>query len=243
LGPNQADLLPVNTPVVSGPVEDRTNLATSELQPHRLPPVATAQRIRPRRDATRRNLAWDHPVDARARSTTAHWADPEGAHLATGSPKEAGTAKNPLTSQVQLRLAKADKEELPKPDKFPPITLHLDDVDVRKALELLSRQGSMNILVSPGVSGRITANFQGLRLDRAVEAIVRQSNLVAHREDGLLFVCTPDEFERLKAAKRKLESRIYRLSYMRAADLAVMITPFLSKDVGRMATTPESDVV
>jgi type II secretory pathway component HofQ len=43
-----------------------------------------------------------------------------------------------------------------------PITLHLDEVDVRRALELLSRQGSMNILVSPGVSGQVTANLQRL---------------------------------------------------------------------------------
>src|SRR5262249_47396920 len=41
-----------------------------------------------------------------------------------------------------------------------PLTLHLDDVDVRKALELLSREGGMNILVSPLVTGRVTANLK-----------------------------------------------------------------------------------
>ena len=38
--------------------------------------------------------------------------------------------------------------------------MHVNELDVRQLLELLSRRSGMNILVSPRVSGTITANFK-----------------------------------------------------------------------------------
>jgi type II secretory pathway component HofQ len=64
--------------------------------------------------------------------------------------------------------------------------MHMDDVDVRKALELLSRDGGLNIMVSPGVSGKVTANLSGLSPDQTLEAILRLCNLVAQRDRGVI---------------------------------------------------------
>lgn len=47
-------------------------------------------------------------------------------------------------------VEEADGESLPAFSAVSPMTLHMDDLDVRKALEMLSRQTNMNILVSPG---------------------------------------------------------------------------------------------
>src|SRR5437016_3457772 len=69
----------------------------------------------------------------------------------------------PPVRAVSLKLTQEEPPPPPrKVEPVPPITLHLDDVEIRKALELLSREAKLNILVSPGVIGRVTANLKDL---------------------------------------------------------------------------------
>jgi type IV pilus secretin PilQ/predicted competence protein len=123
----------------------------------------------------------------------------------------------------------------------PLITLHLDDVEVRKALEVLSRQGSLNILVSPNVSGRVTANLQGLTVEETLAAILRLCNLAARREHNVIYVHTPQEIIQSNLEEETLSLRVYRLNYIKSADLESMITKLLS-DKGKLSVTPESEV-
>src|SRR5208282_4952192 len=46
------------------------------------------------------------------------------------------------------------------------ISMHTNELDVRQLLELISRRSGMNILVSPKVSGTITANFEKVTLQQ-----------------------------------------------------------------------------
>ncbi|MBI3468353.1 MAG: hypothetical protein HY000_35580, partial [Planctomycetes bacterium] len=121
------------------------------------------------------------------------------------------------------------------------ITLHLDDVDVRKALEVLSREASLNILVSPNVTGRVTANLQDLNVDQALDAILKLCNLAAKREQRLIYVYTPEELGRASDTDRKPSVRVYRLNYIKGTDLQNMISPFLSEN-GKVVSTPPSEV-
>lgn len=84
----------------------------------------------------------------------------------------------------------AEAEAVPTPDALEPITLHLDGVEVPKALEILSREGSVSILVAPGVTGRVTANLVGMSFDEALDAILRLCNLTAVRQKDVIFVHT-----------------------------------------------------
>ena len=68
-----------------------------------------------------------------------------------------------------------------------------DDIDIRKALDLLAKEGSLNLLVSPNVVGKVTANLKGLSLDDAFASILKLSDLVAVREKGLIYIYTADE--------------------------------------------------
>ncbi|MHC4405484.1 MAG: type II secretion system protein GspD [Planctomycetota bacterium] len=145
--------------------------------------------------------------------------DPTASHpvqttSAFGRPNE-----DPL--QVQFRIPEASKPPLAVPSEtLPPllhpglVTLHLDDVDVRKALEMLTRQGSMSVLVSPGVTGRVTADLRELEFDEALAAILKLCNLVARREGRLVFVYAPQE---VPQAERQLET--FPLDYVAAIDV------------------------
>jgi len=153
------------------------------------------------------------------------------------------TAGPPAPAEGQPLVAtKVAADTVRKPGDPAPVTLHLDEVDVRRALELLSRQGSLNILVSPGVSGYVTANLQGVSIDEALNAILKLCNLVARREKTLIYVYTPQEALESSVRDSKQGIRVYRPNYVRATDMETMITPFLSADSGRIAVTPASAV-
>ena len=115
------------------------------------------------------------------------------------------------------------REGLRTLDGLLPVTLHLDDVDVRKAIEMLSRQGSVNILVSPGVSGRVTANLENLSFDEAFSAILRLCNLVAHRDKGMIFVYTAEDIPQLDR-----DFQVFPLDYVAGADVLQTVEGLLS---------------
>ena len=119
------------------------------------------------------------------------------------------------------------------------ISLHLDNVDVRKALEILSRQAKMNLLVSPAVSGQVTVDLRDVSVDEALRAVLKSCRLTARREQGILYVSTLAE-QRL-ANDQDAVVRVYRLKYVKATDLVKMIKPLLGKQ-GVMTASPQSDV-
>ncbi len=119
------------------------------------------------------------------------------------------------------------------------VTLHLNEVDIRQALELLSRQEKLNLLVSPNVSGTITVNFEGLTRDQALEAIFNLGNLKAKEENGLIYIYTAEEFDQLSTRGKKPITRIYHLNYVRSNEVQVMVEPFLSPE-GKITSTPAS---
>lgn len=153
----------------------------------------------------------------------------------------AGAPLNSFPGSIPWAVLHLGSQEiLPSPRKVDePLTLHLDDVDVRKALELLSRETGMNILVSPGVTGRVTVNLKDVSPEQALDAILRLANLVVRREQGFLYVHTPDELDRAFGPDQRLGLRIYRLNYLRSADLEKMVRPFLSLK-GKLTSTPPS---
>ncbi len=121
---------------------------------------------------------------------------------------------------VQL-LARQD--ELPAPANDELVTLHLNEVNVRQALEMLSRSHGLSILVAPGVTGQITANLEGLEVDQALDAIVKLGNLVAHREGELIYVYAQTEFP-----QANFQLHVFPLNFVSAIDVLPVITNLLT---------------
>ena len=109
------------------------------------------------------------------------------------------------------------------PDPTQPITLHLDDVDVRRTLEMLSREGGLSILVSPGVTGRVTANLHQLSFDEALRAILKLCDLVAYHEGELIFV-----YNRADVPQFNRQLAAFPLDYASAADVFQAVQGLLS---------------
>jgi len=112
---------------------------------------------------------------------------------------------------------------VPEPTKPATVTLRCDDVDVRKALEMLSNEASVNILVASGVTGKVTANLQGLSFDEALGAILKLCNLVAQRQNDLVFVYPLADVPQLTRSLRA-----FPLDYVSAADAMLGVQGLLS---------------
>jgi type IV pilus secretin PilQ/predicted competence protein len=120
------------------------------------------------------------------------------------------------------------------------ISLHADDLDVRKALEMISRQAKVNILVSSSVSGTVTLDLRDKTLDDVLDAIVRLCHLVVRRDKDVLYVSTVEELR--KGEDDNLPVRVYHLNYVKSDDVATMITPLLTTGKGVMSASPKSEV-
>jgi general secretion pathway protein D len=161
---------------------------------------------------------------------------------ATRPPANPPAPGAPRDRRPAPRPAAPDAEQQIQFDRNGLVTMHVNELDVRQLLELLSRRSGMNILVSPGVSGTITANFENTSVEQVLKSVIKLANLVEKREGAIHYLYSKGEIdENAEFAKReKIMTRVYRLNYVRSDELLGMIRPFLSADVGqkRVSVTP-----
>jgi general secretion pathway protein D len=165
-------------------------------------------------------------------------AQPEAPVQAVPSPPQPGTGQG----RQPARPATAAPEQQIQFDRNGMVTMHVNELDVRQLLELLSRRSGLNILVSPRVAGTITANFENTSVDQVLKAVIKLAGLVEKKEGSIHYLYTKGEIDDdAEVTKReKIMTRVYRLNYVRSDELLQMIRPFLSPDVGqkRVAVTP-----
>ena len=156
----------------------------------------------------------------------------------------AGTSPQPAPRDRRAppRATPAEAEQQIQFDRNGLVTMHVNELDVRQLLELLSRRSGLNILVSPKVSGTITANFEGTTVDQVLKAVIKLANLVEKKEGTIHYLYTKGELDDdAEITKReKILTRVYKLNYVRSDEMLTMIRPFLSIDVGqkRVSVTP-----
>jgi general secretion pathway protein D len=119
------------------------------------------------------------------------------------------------------------------------ISLHADDLEARKALEIISRQANLNILVSPGVTGTLTVDLRDQTVDQALNAIATLCNLEIQQKQNFIYITTPDELRVNEADD--LPVHVYRLNYVKSTDVEKVIKPILSEK-GVISSTPDSEV-
>jgi len=122
------------------------------------------------------------------------------------------------------------------------LTIHFQNEDIRKVLELLSAQGNLNILSSPNVQGTVSATLSNVDLETALEAILRSNGYQAKRQGNFVFVGTEADFTLIEQSMDSIGTRIYRPNYASAAELQQLISPLLTTDVGVASVSSPSEV-
>ncbi len=111
------------------------------------------------------------------------------------------------------------------------VRMHVADMPLATVLHLLSLEGQRNIIASPNVTGRVTANLYDVTFEQALHAIL-VSNGAGHRVVGdFIYVYTREELKEMDAARAPIpRTRVYRLNYISAADAKAYVAPLLGKD-------------
>ncbi|HLA84912.1 MAG TPA: secretin and TonB N-terminal domain-containing protein [Thermoguttaceae bacterium] len=122
-------------------------------------------------------------------------------------------------------------------DRF---AINIRDADIREVLDLLSKEGSLNILASPKVQGKVSATLNNVSLQSALDAILKSTGFVSQREEQFIFVGLPTDFVQMAQSADEINTRIYHPNYVTSAELKNLITPVLTQGVGVISVTSES---
>jgi type II secretory pathway component GspD/PulD (secretin)/beta-lactamase regulating signal transducer with metallopeptidase domain len=121
------------------------------------------------------------------------------------------------------------------------LTACADDLDVRKVLEMLNRESKANIVVSPGVSGKVTMNVRDKTLDEILAMIARVCRLVVRRDGDATYVSTLAEVR--KSEEGRLPVRLYRLKYAKSSDVLNVISTLKSAKGKATKASDDGEVV
>lgn len=124
------------------------------------------------------------------------------------------------------------------------LTIHIQNEDIRRVLELLGAHGGINILASPRVQGTVSATLGKVGMDDALDAILRANGYQAKRDGNFVFVGTAADFVTLEQSFDRIATRIYRPNYVTGSELQKLISPLLTEGVGisSVSTPAESGI-
>lgn len=104
------------------------------------------------------------------------------------------------------------------------LTMNFKDADILSILRLLSRQNDLNLVANKDVRGKITVHFNNVRLEEALETILKANGYDYYIERDIIFV-KPMDAER----SASMATRVFDLQYVDAFDLKETLQPFVSK--------------
>ena len=216
-------------------------------------PVDIAPRERPPVDAARQQVA---AVMAQARAATATDTPSMEATTAEIVRKEPAQNTSASAQSAPIELAQLPKSPSLKDNGKPVrsdrnrisregddhLAIHIQDMDIREVLELLSEQGGINILASNNVQGKVSASLKDVDIDTALAAILRSTGFSSRRDGQFIYVGTQQDFQSLEQNLDRVGTRIYRPNYVRASDIQHLITPLLTPVVGSISVSAQADV-
>jgi type IV pilus assembly protein PilQ len=145
----------------------------------------------------------------------------------------------PLVAAAQPEAAEVDRGAGPvvRMSDRGTIEMHFSGVDLGEALQLISLQSRSNIVTTPAVTGSVTASIYDSTLEQALNVILTANGAGYRVLDDIIYVHTIAELAALELAANPPVSRVYRLSYLAAADAQTYVTPMLSEGE-TVATSP-----
>ena len=136
----------------------------------------------------------------------------------------------PLTASAAARADAPAGETL--------VSLDFKDRDILDIVRLMAEVGDFQVVADPGVSCKVTVKLKEVRLQTAFDVILRSCGLGYDEENGIFRVAPTAklaaehaEARRLaeeRALNRPLQTRVIRLSYAKAAEVAPLLKRFLS---------------
>lgn len=129
---------------------------------------------------------------------------------------------NKARLQIEQYLERKSELEKPVLGKVgeTPVTLNLNNMDLQQALKLIYDITGANIILSKGITGRVTINVKDIPLQKVLDLICEANKLKYIEEDKVIKIMTEDEYStRAKAIKEK-SRRVFSIFYGDASLIA-----------------------
>lgn len=176
----------------------------------------------------------------------ARTATPEPGRSARGALHRSAAAIVLLTSLgAAAPSSAAAQESLPGPadPSVRRITVSFEGTPVRRVLSTFAEFSGHSIVAGAGVSGRVTAEIRNQPWDVALQAILEAYGLSAvELESGIIRVDVPARLTEREGVE-PLTTRVFRLSFLRAADAVSVLQAVLSERGKAAALTEQNAVV
>ncbi|MBT8117978.1 MAG: hypothetical protein KJO66_09105 [Gammaproteobacteria bacterium] len=117
------------------------------------------------------------------------------------------------------------------------ISLTLRDVTIAEVMEMLSRAGQVNILLSSDVGGKVSVNLFDMSIDRAIRSIATSAGYAVERRSGSYFIVDRDEAGK-SAPGGPTQVRTYKVQYSDPEVVSSIIEKHLST-YGQVTALPE----
>jgi type IV pilus assembly protein PilQ len=118
------------------------------------------------------------------------------------------------------------------------ISIDFKDADVLDIVRLMAEVGDFQVVADPGVACKLTLKLKEVPLRTAFDVILRSCGLGYDDENGIVRVAPTAKLtaehaearrlEEARALNRPLQTRVVRLSYAKAAEIAPLLKRFLS---------------
>jgi len=118
------------------------------------------------------------------------------------------------------------------------ISVDFKDADILDIVRLMAELGSFQVVAHPGISCKLTLKLKEVPLDTAFDLALKTCGLGSEESSGIHRIApratlTAEHAEARKLAdeqkyNRPLKTRMYRLSYARASEMAPLVKKFLS---------------
>jgi type IV pilus assembly protein PilQ len=141
---------------------------------------------------------------------------------------------------VSLALAAVTASPAPRPAAPAEARISVDfkDADILDIVRLMAELGDFQVVAHPGISCKLTLKLKEVPLQTALDLALKTCGLGYEEQSGIFRVAPVAALAAEHAAQRKLDeerrlagplkTRVYRLSYARAAEMAPLVKKFLS---------------
>lgn len=120
---------------------------------------------------------------------------------------------------------------------------HVKNDDLNNVFETLSALFKINIVPSRGVKGKVSVDLYNVTVDQALDAICRSAGIVWTREEGTIYVQSPEEAAARQAEESRLVAEVVSLNYLSAEEAQKLVAPVLSsKGVVAINTAAEKGI-
>jgi len=113
------------------------------------------------------------------------------------------------------------------------MSFNFQNIDLRTLLQLIAKQSGMNFIISDEVKGNVSLNLKNVTWREALDTLLRTQGLTSRQVGNVIFVSTIEDITNNETKQyhsveqevnlSPLRSRLIRLKYTSAADLAVLL--------------------